>query len=61
MQFQYGTLREMYMAFCSLISQLQDFWNSYELLCNTAWVIDPEQPSKKDVYCRIVVGKCDLM
>lgn len=54
---QCASLKEMYSVFCSLISKLQDFWNSYELLCSKAWVIDPEQPMRKDVHCRIVVGE----
>uniref|UniRef100_A0A1B6EBK9 RING-type domain-containing protein n=1 Tax=Clastoptera arizonana TaxID=38151 RepID=A0A1B6EBK9_9HEMI len=53
---QATTVKDMFMNFQSIISTLQSFWNTYDMLYQRTWIIDPEKPAKKNTYCRIVIN-----
>lgn len=46
----------MYTLFCQAAEQYQDFWKAMEELDAGCWVLEPENPSKRDVYRKISIG-----
>ncbi|XP_046384217.1 E3 ubiquitin-protein ligase FANCL [Ischnura elegans] len=50
------TASQMYEKFVEAVDRLQDFWNLVDDIDESCWVIDPEQPKRKDSYRRIIIG-----
>nr|SVE76088.1 EOG090X0G12 [Daphnia hispanica] len=57
-EWQEGTssLSEMYTLFCQAAEQYADFWKAMEELDAGSLVLEPENPSKRDVYRKISIA-----
>nr|SVE92091.1 EOG090X0G12 [Daphnia sinensis] len=51
-----STLSEMYSLFCQEAEQYQDFWKAMEELDAGCWVLEPENPSRRDTYRKISIA-----
>nr|SVE70749.1 EOG090X0G12 [Daphnia similis]SVE71378.1 EOG090X0G12 [Daphnia similis]SVE72010.1 EOG090X0G12 [Daphnia similis]SVE72637.1 EOG090X0G12 [Daphnia similis] len=51
-----NTLSELYSLFCQEAEQYQDFWKAMEELDAGCWVLEPENPSRRDTYRKISVA-----
>ncbi|XP_071442041.1 E3 ubiquitin-protein ligase FANCL [Hetaerina americana] len=49
------TASQFYETFVEAVDKLQDFWNVMDDIDADCWVIDPEQPKRKDTYRRIII------
>jgi len=38
------------------VALLQRFWDVLDEIDNECWVIDPDNPTRKDIYRRIMIG-----
>ena len=48
----------MYTVFCKEAEQYQDLWKVMEELDASCWILEPENPSRRDTYRKISVGIC---
>lgn len=46
----------MYSLFCQEAEHYQDFWKAMEELDAGCWVLEPENPSRRDTYRKISIG-----
>uniref|UniRef100_A0A1B6G736 RING-type domain-containing protein n=1 Tax=Cuerna arida TaxID=1464854 RepID=A0A1B6G736_9HEMI len=51
------TITGVFNVFQTLVNSFQDFWEAYDSLKSSTWLIDPEHPSLKDTHCRIIIGE----
>nr|SVE73258.1 EOG090X0G12 [Ceriodaphnia reticulata] len=51
-----STLKEMYTVFCQAAEQYQEFWEVMEELDSGCWVLEPENPSRRDTYRKISIA-----
>nr|SVE82793.1 EOG090X0G12 [Daphnia magna] len=51
-----STLSEMYSLFCQEAEHYQDFWKAMEELDAGCWVLEPENPSRRDTYRKISIA-----
>ncbi|XP_069684816.1 E3 ubiquitin-protein ligase FANCL isoform X2 [Periplaneta americana] len=51
-----SSLPAIYKSFVQQIAALQVFWDALDELDSICWVIDPENPKRKDAYRRIMIG-----
>jgi E3 ubiquitin-protein ligase FANCL len=53
---QGSSLAAIYKSFVQRVSGLQKFWEVLDEVDHECWVIDPDNPTRKDTYRRIVIG-----
>jgi E3 ubiquitin-protein ligase FANCL len=46
----------MYNIFCEETEHYQDFWETMDELDSRCWVLEPENPSRRDTYRKISIG-----
>ncbi|KDR06870.1 E3 ubiquitin-protein ligase FANCL isoform X2 [Zootermopsis nevadensis] len=51
-----SSLAAIYKSFVQQVSGLQMFWEVLDEVDRECWVIDPDNPTRKDMYRRIVIG-----
>ncbi|XP_046460014.1 E3 ubiquitin-protein ligase FANCL-like [Daphnia pulex] len=51
-----STLIEMYNIFCEETEHYQDFWETMDELDSRCWVLEPENPSRRDTYRKISIA-----
>jgi hypothetical protein len=53
---QGSSLPAVYKSFVQQISGLQKFWEVLDEVDHECWVIDPDNPTRKDAYRKIMIG-----
>jgi E3 ubiquitin-protein ligase FANCL len=53
---QGSSLPTIYKNFVQQVAALQKFWEVLDEVDHTCWVMDPDNPTRKDTYRRIMIG-----
>jgi E3 ubiquitin-protein ligase FANCL len=53
---QSSSLPTIYKSFVQQVAALQKFWEVLDEVDHKCWVMDPDNPSRKDTYRRIMIG-----
>jgi len=51
-----SSLTTIYKSFVQQVALLQRFWDILDEIDHECWVIDPDNPTRKDIYRRIMIG-----
>jgi E3 ubiquitin-protein ligase FANCL len=53
---QSTSLLTIYKSFVQQVAALQRFWKVLDEVDHKCWVMDPDIPTRKDTYRRIIIG-----
>lgn len=53
---QGSSLATIYKSFVQQVAALQKFWEVLDEVDHKCWVMDPDNPTRKDTYRRIMIG-----